>query len=414
MPAVRRSFRRVAFLIVAIAGLILGLSRGAFAQTPVAALDATRSVGGAKAFRNLALYPVYDRAARDTRTYMTLDEGLKAKLVSVVEKGQGGEVNALFITNRAQKPLYLMGGEVVLGGQQDRVLGQDTVIPAGGKSVPVTVFCVEHGRWNGRAEFAGSAKAVASAEIRAVAQGGAYAAKIASPAAVAMPSGVVDPQTRNVAARGQSAAANVPVQQVMGRQQRSAARPAPLGSAQQQVWSKVESKNAKFRAANATGTYRGVLEGSGGSAAASVTPYLKAFSGGLPASRGGAKPVGVVVAVNGKMVTADVFREPGLFAKLWPKLLRAYATDAAEHAAKPGGASSAPPAPAKAVAFLKGAQAGKADTVRENGVALVRRTGKAAVSYRLVDRGGAANARGAVAPLHENVVAGTDGGGGRP
>ncbi|HVK04526.1 MAG TPA: DUF6569 family protein, partial [Armatimonadaceae bacterium] len=355
----------------------------------------------------------------DTRTYMTLDEGLKAKLVSVVEKGQGGEVNALFITNRAQKPLYLMGGEVVLGGQQDRVLGQDTVIPAGGKSVPVTVFCVEHGRWNGRAEFAGSAKAVASAEIRAVAQGGAYAAKIASPAAVAMPSGVVDPQTRNVAARGQSAAANVPVQQVMGRQQRSAARPAPLGSAQQQVWSKVESKNAKFRAANATGTYRGVLEGSGGSAAASVTPYLKAFSGGLPASRGGAKPVGVVVAVNGKMVTADVFREPGLFAKLWPKLLRAYATDAAEHAAKPGGASSALPAcapfrKAKAVAFLKGAQAGKADTVRENGVALVRRTGKAAVSYRLVDRGGAANARGAVAPLHENVVAGTDGGGGRP
>src|SRR5437588_266271 len=80
-------------------------------------------------------------AARATGAFITLDEGLKAGRVQVAEVG-GGSVNQLNVTNEDDKPLYLMGGEVVLGGQQDRLLGSDTIIPAKSKSVPVTVFCV--------------------------------------------------------------------------------------------------------------------------------------------------------------------------------------------------------------------------------------------------------------------------------
>src|SRR6202022_3540843 len=101
-----------------------------------------------------------------TDAYTTLDEGLKAKTVTVKESKEGGEVNTLFVTNRGAKPLYLMGGEVVLGGQQDRCLARDTLIPPGKKGIPVTVFCVEHGRWTGRQEFGESARSVAGNEIR--------------------------------------------------------------------------------------------------------------------------------------------------------------------------------------------------------------------------------------------------------
>ena len=42
--------------------------------------------------------------------------------------------------------MFLLAGEVILGGKQDRIIGQNTIIAANTtQSVPV--FCVEHGRW---------------------------------------------------------------------------------------------------------------------------------------------------------------------------------------------------------------------------------------------------------------------------
>jgi hypothetical protein len=38
--------------------------------------------------------------------------------------------------------------------------------------------------------------------------------------------------------------------------------------------------------------------------------------------------VGVVVAVNGRLIWADVFASPALLEKYWPKLVRSYATEA--------------------------------------------------------------------------------------
>src|SRR5438046_553491 len=73
-----------------------------------ARLDAHRSLGAPKTFRNLTLIPVYDSAAHSTQHYLTLDEGLKAKIVTVEEAPSGGEVNTLFVTNRGKDPLYLM------------------------------------------------------------------------------------------------------------------------------------------------------------------------------------------------------------------------------------------------------------------------------------------------------------------
>src|SRR5437660_1541546 len=90
-------------------------------------LDSRRTFGEPKRFRNLTLIPVYDSTARSTNTYVTLDEGLKSKVVQVSESKGGGSVNTLYVTNNGRKPLYLMAGEVVLGGQQDRTLGKDTI-----------------------------------------------------------------------------------------------------------------------------------------------------------------------------------------------------------------------------------------------------------------------------------------------
>ena len=54
------------------------------------------------------------------------------------------------VLNRSDKPLYLMPGEIIYGGQQDRTIGEEAIIPPGKKPVAIEVFCVEQGRWAAR------------------------------------------------------------------------------------------------------------------------------------------------------------------------------------------------------------------------------------------------------------------------
>jgi hypothetical protein len=381
-----------------ITALMLGLMiAGPFAQvhaqiTPVAPnsqvrLDARRTLGTAHTFRNLTVLPIYDPAARSTNTYLTLDEGLQAKTVSVQEAKDGGAVNTLYVTNRSDKPLYLMAGEVVLGGQQDRCLGQDRLVEAGAKRVPITVFCVEHGRWNGRADFDVSAPTVASADIRLGAQESNFYA---------------DRETAHVA--GTLNQANAAVEERVARV--SPGTPAlatgsgRVSNGQQQVWDKVATKNARFKTKSATDTYRNTLTMAGGDAKQNIPAYVRVLENSL-----GHNPhlVGAVACVNGKVVALDSFSDPALFRKLWPKLLRGYAADAVENApAKEQKSQNITMAQIKA--FY--AAATDAKTTAENrstASTTLRLTSKEATTYRLVPAQSAAGG-GVASPLHETVL----------
>ena len=79
-----------------------------------------------------------------------------------------GSVNVVQVRNSSGRPLLLLAGEIILGGQQDRVIGQDTVIEPHQRKT-VSVYCVEHGRWSGGSSFSG-AGGMAEAGVRAAAQ----------------------------------------------------------------------------------------------------------------------------------------------------------------------------------------------------------------------------------------------------
>ncbi|HWO33181.1 MAG TPA: DUF6569 family protein, partial [Candidatus Acidoferrum sp.] len=69
------------------------------------------------------------------------------------------------------------------------------------------------------------------------------------------------------------------------------------------------------------------------------------------------KAVGVVVAVNGRIIWADVFASTELLERYWPKLVRSYASEAVVTRAKGGEASLA-----QAEAFL-GEMEGRRETI---------------------------------------------------
>ena len=57
-------------------------------------------------------------------------------------------INELLITNISEDTLYLMAGEVIRGGKQDRVVAKDMLVLPKSEKVALPVFCVEKGRWN--------------------------------------------------------------------------------------------------------------------------------------------------------------------------------------------------------------------------------------------------------------------------
>src|SRR5262245_60547433 len=63
---------------------------------------------------------------------------------------QSPDVSRVAVINRSDRPLYLMPGEIVVGGQQDRAVGQEYIIEAKTGPIPIDVFCVEHGRWQAK------------------------------------------------------------------------------------------------------------------------------------------------------------------------------------------------------------------------------------------------------------------------
>jgi ARG and Rhodanese-Phosphatase-superfamily-associated Protein domain len=82
--------------------------------------------------------------------------------------GVSGTVNTLFAQNKSNDTIFIMAGEVVKGGKQDRVIGQDVVL-APGEKIDLSAFCVEKSRWttkdNNGGEFTGYYN-VSSMDIR--------------------------------------------------------------------------------------------------------------------------------------------------------------------------------------------------------------------------------------------------------
>jgi hypothetical protein len=266
---------------------------------------------------NLTVYPVAASKSYDTAEFLTLDEGMRSGDVVVTEAGQtrglirhrlgeppvihpvrGPEVNQLVLVNNSKRPLLLLAGEIVTGGKQDRVIGKDRIVPAESDPVDLSVFCVEPGRWvaaNGKNDFS---------------SGRASLNTLAS-----------------LGVRGSA----------MGAQN------------QQQVWDNVgKSRQAMAMAVpgpaaaevNSTTSYARVMDNKEVQEKVDsvAEPVERNYESVIHQLRD-KNAVGVVVAVNGEIVWADIFASTQLLQKYWPKLVRSYATEAVVTRAKGGEAS---------------------------------------------------------------------------
>jgi hypothetical protein len=309
--------------VIAVTGLVLFVVTAVVAPCLLQAGEVTPASGYSllSPIRsgNLTVFPVVASKSYDTAEFLTLDEGLRSGDVVVTEAGQArglirrrpgeppimhpmrdAEVNRLVLVNNSKRPLLLLAGEIVTGGKQDRVIGKDRIVPPESDPVDLSVFCVEPGRWvpaNGKYEFNSAM--------------GGGAGLLASPVVRSKAMGAKD---------------------------------------QQQVWDSVRSSQRAMAetvevtgaapAVNATTSYARVMDNKEvqKKVDAVAEPVQRNYESVIRQLRD-KNAVGVVVAVNGEIVWADIFASTQLLQKYWPKLVRSYATEAVVTRAKGGEAS---------------------------------------------------------------------------
>jgi len=233
-------------------------------------------LSGPYTHKNLAIFLVHGKNTIKSKTFLTLQEALVQKKVVVYETRS---VNELSIQNFSDQDVYVQSGDIVKGGQQDRMIGVDLIVPPRSGKLPISAFCVEHGRWSGRgneraSQFNSSADAVATKDIKLAAKRSNSQGAVWENVKVAQ-----DKLSENLGTR---------------------------------VNSSVSASSLQLAVENAK-----VQE--------SADSYIKALVGIANRSD---DVIGYVFAINGKVNSADIYGSNVLFKKLWPKLLKANAIEA--------------------------------------------------------------------------------------
>ncbi|MEW6141043.1 MAG: DUF6569 family protein [Thermodesulfobacteriota bacterium] len=116
-------------------------------------------VGAKQSHRNMTVYCLLAAEEADV-DFLTLDEALENKFLSVTELDEYGSVPELKVVNNSDRMVLMMDGEELVGAKQNRVLNVTVLIAAHSETI-IPVSCVEQGRWSYRSrEFASSRRAM--------------------------------------------------------------------------------------------------------------------------------------------------------------------------------------------------------------------------------------------------------------
>jgi hypothetical protein len=242
---------------------------------------------------------------------LTLAEALAKKTIEVREIGR---VNELTIENIGNEEIFMQAGDIVKGGQQDRVIAVSLLLPPHSGALSITSFCVEQGRWSARGGEAVDKFSSANASLPSRAAKFDLAGLPASAAAA--------PDAASVSQRQQEIWKSV--SDIQGRLANNLG--APVAAPRSRTSLQLALENGGLERAQAD--------------------YVKALQ---PLGEKDDDIVGYVFAINGKINSADIYPSNGLFRKMWPKLLRASATEALGERNVP---AEPPPPVAAATSFL--------------------------------------------------------------
>lgn len=279
----RKTFALLIAVLTLTVGIVfakLALPRIQHSQTSDTSPSSPRSayrLSGPYTYENLTIFLIHSPDLPNVKPFVPLQEALERKAAIVHETS---DVNELYIENVSQpEEVLVQAGDIVKGGDQDRVLAVDLIIPAHSGKIPIAAFCVEEGRWQQRGQeqasrFTSSDDMVTSKDLK-----------------------------------------------MATKQEKS----------QSGVWKEVgesqiqlsRSVNADVRSDVSRSSLQLTLENQ--QVQESTAEYVKKLSSIV---EGKNDVIGYVFAINDKINSADLYYSNGLFKRFWPKLLKTTAIEA--------------------------------------------------------------------------------------
>ncbi|MBF0529864.1 MAG: hypothetical protein HQK55_11465 [Deltaproteobacteria bacterium] len=220
--------------------------------------------------RNLAVFPLLASDPGEP-FFLTLDEALAQKAISLTEKSSSGTVSELRLVNSQAKPVLILEGEELMGAKQNRIINA-TFLIAGNTELEIPVSCVEQGRWNYTSPEFRSGEKLMPASLRQEHQ-------------VDLACGLE-----------------------LGLGYRSN---------QGKIWNKIQQKSKRMKSESDTGAMDIMFE--------NHQDQLADFSKTLRVIE---LQVGAVFFINGRPAGLDLFCFPDTWAKFFDKLVKSYALDA--------------------------------------------------------------------------------------
>ncbi|MDR2038320.1 MAG: hypothetical protein LBQ60_10405 [Bacteroidales bacterium] len=226
-------------------------------------------------YRNLTIFLIQGED-QIKRNYVTLEEAMDRKIITLRETGNVGQLS---VDNLSDDHVFIMAGDIVKGGKQDRTIGEDIVLDPKSKNIPLKSFCVEQSRWQRRGNE--------------------------STAAFSVSKNTLSSRNQKVAARAYKN--------------------------QQQVWSEVSkyqeqagnNVKADVKSKESATSLQLTLEND--QLKEKVAEYVKALQ---PAFHHQKNILGFAFCINGKVSTVEIFGNASLFSRLQEKLLEAAAYEA--------------------------------------------------------------------------------------
>ena len=290
-----KPFRAYGLAVLSACTIAIGLAP----TTAAAKTEKYYRLSGPYTQKNLAIYLIHRKGRNSVPVPFILGEAMKKGLVKVIETGA---VERLMVRNLSDREVFIQAGDIVKGGKQDRVLVYSIIIPPNSDYLPIGALCVERGRWSRRGrekvgEFSMSERSMPS-------KGGRIA--------------IMKKMRRRTVPREE---------QVRARRRRGSE------SLQSEVWGGVSKLQKSLSSAlrfsvvdeESRSSLQLSLENKRLESALEV--YEKALSELLEKHP---EAVGYILAINGEISSGDEFGSVGLFRKVWPRQLKAAATQAIE------------------------------------------------------------------------------------
>lgn len=239
------------------------------AATQPNGLFAELCIGQPLHHHNLTVFPLSWTHPQEA-FYILLGTAIEAGQAVVEEVNDAGSVPNLAVTNKADRPLLIPEGEILIGAKQNRVVNVTVLVAAGVKFV-MPVSCVEAGRWRYQSRH--------------------FESKFCAP-----------PSLRN---------------KKMKAVQRNRAEGGPAASDQDEVWDEVQACLARVDARSETASLTdGFL-----ASKERLDEYRHEFTLPLDAA-------GVLVAKGAHVIGMDLFDSPSTLQAMWDRLRDAYFFDA--------------------------------------------------------------------------------------